>query len=235
MSITASVKAATDIFHDPEVALATSYDTLDFDSFRKEPTVLFINNSVADMKYYAVLTSILFTQFFGHIMRGVPPPNQWPIFFLLDECSSLSLAGIMPTAVSNVRKHSAGILQVYQSMHQLSSIYGPDDAKSIREACFASLFLPGQNPETSKEISSMLGVFEYQTESGATKQRHLLMPDEVRELDEALLIAGNHRAAKLKLQPYYNHPQLRRMANLPPYYPEGVLPFETPPLLKLPL
>lgn len=233
-SITATLKAATEIFHDPDVALATAYDTLDFEVFRKVPTVLFINNSIPDVKYYAVLTSILFTQFFGHVMRNIPPTAALPVFFLLDEASSLNLGGIMPAAVSNVRKHRCGILQVYQSLHQLASIYGHDNAKSIREACFATLYLPGQNIETAKEISAMLGVFEYETETGATRQRQLLMPHEVRELGEALLIAGNYRAAKIKLHPCYDSPQLRRLTSIKPFYPEDMLPFDEPPLIPLP-
>jgi type IV secretory pathway TraG/TraD family ATPase VirD4 len=233
-SITATVKAATEIFHDPEVALTTAYDTIDFEAFREEPTVLFINNSVSDLKYLASITSILFTQLLGHIMRRIPSHGELPIFLLLDESSSLNLAGIMPAAVSNIRKHRAGILQVYQSYHQLASIYGPDDAKSIKENCYASLYLPGQNLETAKEISSLLGVFEYETERGGTKHRQLLLPNEVRELSDALLIAGNHRAAKVTLHPYYNNPQLRRLASSAPYYPDGLLPFETPPLIPLP-
>ncbi len=232
-SITATCKAATEIFHDPEVALTTAYDSIAFEGFRKERTILFINNSISDVRYYAVLTSLLFTQFFGHVMRGIPSDDDLPIFFLLDEASSLNLSGILQTAVSNIRKHRAGILQVYQSMAQLG-MYGNDEAKSIREACFASLYLPGQNIETSREISSLLGTFEYETEKGGTKQRQLLMPDEVRTLDAGLLVAGNYRAARLKLHPYYQDPRMRRLTTLEPYYPSGILPFDTPPLIPLP-
>jgi type IV secretory pathway TraG/TraD family ATPase VirD4 len=232
-SIIATAAASIDIFRDPEVALATSFDTLDFDLFRKERTIFFINNSVSEMKYFAVLTSLMFTQYLGHIMRSISSPNELPIYLLLDECSSLSLQGILPIAVANVRKHRCGIMQVYQSLHQLG-MYGHEDSRAIRDAVYSTLLLPGQSVDVAKEISELGGQFQFEDESGATKQRRLITVDEARSLNEALLVAGNHKLAKVALRPFYSDPQLRRLASIKPYYPEGSLPFDTPPLIPLP-
>lgn len=63
MSIVATARTALSIFSDPQVAQITSKDTIDFESFRNEKTILYINNNVNDMKYYTVLSSIFFEQF----------------------------------------------------------------------------------------------------------------------------------------------------------------------------
>ncbi len=63
--VIASCKAALQIFSDDFVAQVTSLDTINFQSFRDKPTALFIQNSVADQKYYSPLSSLFFEQFFS--------------------------------------------------------------------------------------------------------------------------------------------------------------------------
>ncbi|HLG35755.1 MAG TPA: type IV secretory system conjugative DNA transfer family protein, partial [Bacteroidia bacterium] len=54
--VIATCKAALQIFSDDSVARVTSFDNLNMQEFRNKPTVLYIQNSVADQKYYSVLT-----------------------------------------------------------------------------------------------------------------------------------------------------------------------------------
>src|ERR1035437_2872660 len=52
--VIATCKAALQIFNDDYVAKVTSSDNIDFMEFRNKPTALYIQNSVADQKYYSV-------------------------------------------------------------------------------------------------------------------------------------------------------------------------------------
>ncbi|MBK7763316.1 MAG: type IV secretory system conjugative DNA transfer family protein [Bacteroidetes bacterium] len=59
--------------------------------FRHEKTALFVRSNVNQMKYFGPLSSIFFEQFFDSIMKEIPSKDALPIFFLLDESSSLFL------------------------------------------------------------------------------------------------------------------------------------------------
>ena len=109
------------------------------DEFRKKKVALYIQNSVADQKYYSVLTSIFFEQFFSYVMSRFPHKDEQDIFFLADEASSLRLPTLQ-LAVSNVRKHRAGIMLIIQDFNQLVNCYGKQEAEAIRANCFSKLF-----------------------------------------------------------------------------------------------
>ncbi|TAL59488.1 MAG: hypothetical protein EPN85_09270, partial [Bacteroidetes bacterium] len=119
----ATCKAALQTFSDEAIAKVTSTDTIDMLEFRNKPIALFIQNSVADQKYYATLTSIFTEQFFSHILSRFPSENEQDIFFLIDEASSLNLP-TLPLAVANVRKHRSGIMLIVQDFAQLIHNYG---------------------------------------------------------------------------------------------------------------
>ncbi|MBK5286583.1 MAG: type IV secretory system conjugative DNA transfer family protein, partial [Bacteroidia bacterium] len=111
--VIATCKAALQIFSDDSVARVTSFDNLNMQFFRTKPVALFIQNSVADQKYYSVLTSLFFEQFFSFILSRFPQNKEQDIFFLIDESSSLNLP-TLPLAVANVRKHRSGIMLLVQ-------------------------------------------------------------------------------------------------------------------------
>ncbi len=216
MSVVATSRTALALFADPNVAKVTSKDSIDFESFRKEKTVLFINNNVSDMKYYAVLSSIFFEQFFAATMQKLPTKNDLSIFFLLDEASSLFLS-ILPTAISNIRKYNAGILQIYQSQHQLFDLYGIPQGRNIIANSFAKVYMPGQPLETCRELELLLGKFQYVDDNNHEKTRSLLSLDEIRILKESIILCGNMPPIKSKLLPFYEQRELKRLASLPPY------------------
>lgn len=216
MSIVATARTSLALFADPNVAQVTSKDSIDFESFRKEKTVLFINNNVSDMKYYSVISSIFFEQFFAATMQQLPTKNDLPIFFLLDEASSLYLS-ILPTAISNIRKYNAGVLQIYQSQHQLFDLYGIPQGRNIVANSFAKVYMPGQPLETCRELELLLGKFQYVDDNNHEKTRSLLSLDEIRILKESIILCGNMPPIKSKLIPFYEQRELNRLATLPPY------------------
>ncbi len=216
MSFIATVRTALSIFADPQVARVTSSDTIDFESFRKEKTILYINNNVNDMKYYSVLSSIFFEQFFASVMSSLPKQNEKPILFLLDEASSLYL-NILPTAISNIRKYNSGILQIYQSQGQLFDLYGVSQGRNIIANCFSKVYMSGQPLETARELELILGKYEYIDNDNNRRTRQLLTMDEIRILKEAIILCGNLPPIKARMIPYYEQRELKKLTSLPPY------------------
>ena len=216
MSIVATVRTALSIFADPNVARVTSKDTIDFDSFRTSKAILYINNNVNDMKYYSVLSSIFFEQFFASVMSCLPKPEDRPIFFLLDESSSLYL-NILPTAISNIRKYNCGMLQVYQSQSQLFDLYGAPQGRNIVANSFSKVYMSGQPLETARELELILGKYEYLDDGNNRRTRQLLTMDEIRILKEAIILCGNMPSIKAKMIPFFEQRNLKKLAMLSPY------------------
>lgn len=231
--VIASCKAALQLFSDEAVAKVTSTDTIDMQEFRNRPTVLFIQNPVAESKYFSTLSSILFEQFFAFILSRFPKENEHDIFFLIDEASSLN----MPTlqlALSNIRKTRAGILLLYQSYDQCINQYGKHEAESIRSNCFAKLFFTAQSLDTSRELEQLMGKFEYKDKEGRKVTRELMTRDEIRtmKLSRALLVCGHHSPILARLKPYYQSRIFRLYSELKPPVLPDYLP-DTLPVLKL--
>jgi type IV secretion system protein VirD4 len=206
-SIVATARQAIEIFADPNIASVTKNDTINFESFRTQKTILYINNSVNSMRYYSTITSIFFDQFFASCMSTEIDNSDLPIFHLLDEASSLYL-GMLPIVISNIRKYHSGILLVYQSQHQLLEQYGVSNARNILANCFTKVYMPNQPIEVCRELESLLGKKEIIDSDGNKKVRPLLTMDEIRILDESIILIGNKPALKIKLIPYYKQKQL---------------------------
>ena len=232
--VIATSKAALQTFSDELVARVTSFDNINFQEFRDLPTILYIQNSVADQKYFSVLTSIFFEQFFAFVLGRFPKKEEQDIFLLIDEASSLNLP-TLPLAVANVRKHRAGIMLLIQDFSQLVHNYGRYDADAIKANCFAKMYFTGQSYETTKELEAALGKFEFEDDEGKRTIRPLMTNDEIRtmKVSTALLICGNNPPIMAKLRPYYKHRLYREHSELNPALMQSLLGKE--PLQVLPI
>lgn len=217
-SIIATAKSALTIFADESVARVTASDTIDFADFRKKPTVLYLQNSISDQKYYSALTSIFFEQLTSYILSRFPEEGEQDIFLLIDEFSSLRVP-VFPAAFANVRKHRAGIMAVVQDFNQVVGAYGKQDAEAIRSNCFSKVYFGGASLETTRELSEILGKSEYKDDEGKKQVRPLLTNDEIRMLKQnrALLICGHHAPILASVRPAYKSLRYRAyMAIKPP-------------------
>ncbi|MBP6977633.1 MAG: type IV secretory system conjugative DNA transfer family protein [Lentimicrobiaceae bacterium] len=236
--VIATCKAALQIFSDDYVAKVTSKDNLDFLEFRKKPTALYIQNSVADQKYYSVLTSLFFEQFFAFLLGRFPEKQEKDIFLLIDEASSLNLP-TLPLAVANVRKHRSGIMLLVQDFNQLIHHYGKYDADGIRSNCFAKMYFTGASLETTKELEQTLGRYQYEDDKKRTVIRPLMTNDEIRTMNvkRALLVCGHHPPILARLKPYYKNGKYLNFSKIPtPEIENKILNDEIPLLpLKVPV
>jgi type IV secretion system protein VirD4 len=234
-SIISTGRAALAIINDPDIQKVTAYDSIDFEAFRKEKTVLYILNKTADIKYYSTLSAIFFEQLFGFLMGKLPLETDRSVFFLLDEASSLYLPS-MQIALANLRKFRSGIMSIGQDFNQFIHLYGSYEAEAIRANSFAKVYFPGQPIETCQNLERVLGNFEYLDEKEHVRVRPLMTADEIRSMESntALIVAGSHRAVHTKMKPYYKN---WNYSSLPKYQlPErtNILPVIGLPLLPLP-
>lgn len=236
-NIISTCRSALMLFADEAIQHVTSFDTINFDSFRNEKTVLFIMNKTADLPYYAPLTSTFFLQFFSHIMSSpIPKGNEKNIFFLIDETSSLYLPTTLQIALANLRKYRCGLMLVIQDFNQLQHLYGNNEAEAIRANCFAKVYFPGQPIDTAKELESMLGKREFENVDGKKQSRVLLTADEIRTMDKdhTLLFCGAHRAIHAFIKPYYKRHLFKQYSKtIGDVIVENKAPFTTLPIIGL--
>lgn len=233
-SVISTCKASLSLFNDDAIAKVTSYDNIDFSDFRKRPTALFIQNSIADQKYYSTLTSLFFEQFFSYVLSRFPTPEEKNLFFLIDEASSLRLPtlGMM---VANCRKHLSGTMLLIQDYNQLVDLYGKNQADGIKANCFAKLYFTGQSLETCKELEQTLGKYEYKDKYEKKNVRSLMTSDEIRimKANRALLICGHYPPILAHLRPYYKQIKFRNYSLIPPPEINSLASIDSVPVLPL--
>jgi type IV secretion system protein VirD4 len=232
--VISTAKAALQIFSDESVAKVTFVDNINLQEFRTKQTALFIQNSVADQKYYSILTSLFFEQFFSFVLGRFPSENEKDIFLLIDEASSLNLP-TLPLAVANVRKHRAGVMLLVQDFSQIIHHYGKYDADAIKSNCFAKMYFTGQSLETTKELETTLGRFEYEDEYGKKVTRPLMTNDEIRTMQSkrALLVCGNYSPIIAHLKPFYKNSEYKKYSLYPVPNVTSSISFNTlPPLIN---
>lgn len=235
-SILSTCRASLALLNDPSVQTTTAYDSIDFESFKRDKVALFICNKTADMKYYSSLSAIYFEQFFGFIMSRLPQKgDKKSIFFILDEASSLYLPTLQ-IALANLRKFNSGILAIAQDFNQFIHLYGTYEAEALKSNCYSKVYLPGAPLNTAQELEKQLGVFEYEDDKGVRRTRPLMTADEIRVMkpNSSLIIAGPNRAIFNKMYPYFKNPKYRRVLKLRPPERQSNTPFEELPLIPLP-
>lgn len=232
--VVSTCKSALQIFNDESIARVTSTDNISFEGFRNKPTVLFVQNSVADQRYYSTLTSIFFEQLFSYTLSRFPKEGEQNLYYLIDECSSLHLP-TLPLAMANIRKHRGGIMLLIQTYSQVEFQYGKQNAEAIRSNCFAKMYFTGQSLETAKELEQILGKFEYKDKDDKKQIRSLMTSDEIRTMpiDRAILICGHHAPIKAKLNPYYKSYKYKKYSLIPPPESVSANDIDTIPVLPL--
>lgn len=225
-SIIASAKSALSIFNDTAVARVTSVNTIDFADFRKRPTALFIQNSVADQKYFSRISAIFFESLIAYLLSRFPKDDEFDVHIILDEFAALGCIPVIPAAFANIRKHRAAIMAVVQSTSQIEGAYGKQDAEAIKSNAFAKVFFGGGTWESTSELEKVLGRYEYKTDGDRKEIRPLLTSDEIRMLkpNSALIIAGSHPPILAKMHPAYKSWLYASRMKLQPPIPKGDVP-----------
>lgn len=231
-SIVASAKASLQIFEDEEIAKVTSCDTIDFESLRKEPTIVFLHNSISDMKYINILNGIFFEQLYGHILQKLPEKNDLDLFIILEEASSLYIP-ILPVAIANTRKHRVGNLICVQSPKQLTTFY-KDEADNIVSNCVTKIFLPGQTSiDVMRDLETYGGKSIHTDDKGIERIRPLITVDEIRMLDvnKSLILSSNNPLILGRTSPCYNSWKYKPLIDISSIPLQGDIPDGPVPLI----
>ena len=229
-SIIVSTRVALNLFCDKEVCKTTATNTIDFELLRKEPVALYVCNPLQDLIYFKPLSALFFQSLFNFVLSRIPAKNERSIFFIIDEAATMKFPSFM-TTISNIRKYSSGILLCMQVEMALIAQYGQAEAHMIKTNCGTQIYLKGQPLSTCKELSTILGKYTYvdTDKNNQERVRDLMLPDEIRMCDDAIILISNKAPLKCKMVPYYENIWVNHFFQKPPYQlPDKVVNDPTP-------
>ena len=226
-SILISVGVRLAAFNLPQIANLTCHDELDLSSMGEKKVALFccIPDADTSLNY---LVGMIYTQLFQTLYyvadRKYGGRLPIPVNCIMDEWPNVALPDDFEKILSTCRSRSIFCSIIVQNMSQIKALF-KDSWESLVGNCDELLYLGGNEKETHKYISELLGKETIDTNTyGQTKGRsgsystnfqqsgrELLMPDEVRMLDNqyALLFVRGERAMKDKKYDLMKHPNIR--------------------------
>lgn len=226
-SILISVSVRLAAFNLPQIAKLTNTDELDLSSMGERKVALFccIPDADTSLNY---LVGMIYSQLFqtlyymaDRVHGGALPV---PVNCIMDEFPNVSLPNEFEKILATCRSRSIYCSIIIQNMSQLKALF-KDSWESLVGNCDEFLYLGGNEKETHKYVSELLGKETIDTNTyGQTKGksgsystnfqqsgRELLQPDEVRMLDNqnALLFIRGERPILDAKYDLMKHPNIR--------------------------
>ena len=226
-SILISVGVRLAAFNLKQIAGLTCTDELDLASIGERKVALFccIPDADTSLNY---LVGMIYSQLFQTLyyvadrQHGGKLPV--PVHCIMDEFPNVALPDDFDKILATMRSRSISCSIIIQNMAQLKALF-KDSWESLVGNCDELLYLGGNEKETHKYISELLGKETIDTNTyGQTKGRsgsystnyqqsgrELLMPDEVRMLDNrcALLFVRGERAMRDMKYDLMKHPDVK--------------------------
>ena len=226
-SILISVGVRLAAFNLPQIAKLTNTDELDLSNMGERKVALFccIPDADTSLNY---LVGMIYSQLFqtlyymaDRVHGGALPV---PVNCIMDEFPNVSLPNEFEKILATCRSRSIYCSIIIQNMSQLKALF-KDSWESLVGNCDEFLYLGGNEKETHKYVSELLGKETIDTNTyGQTKGksgsystnfqqsgRELLQPDEVRMLgnQNALLFIRGERPILDAKYDLMKHPNIR--------------------------
>ena len=226
-SLRISVGVRLAAFNLPQIAKLTNTDELDLSNMGERKVALFccIPDADTSLNY---LVGMIYSQLFqtlyymaDRVHGGALPV---PVNCIMDEFPNVSLPNEFEKILATCRSRSIYCSIIIQNMSQLKALF-KDSWESLVGNCDEFLYLGGNEKETHKYVSELLGKETIDTNTyGQTKGksgsystnfqqsgRELLQPDEVRMLDNqnALLFIRGERPILDAKYDLMKHPNIR--------------------------
>ncbi len=211
-SILSSARAALDLWSDPEVVRISSSDNMSIESLRKEKTIIYMIVPSNKIKYFSIILNLFYSACFEHCIKNT---EGLPVFFFLDEFGNLDKIDNFESIATTLREYKCSINMILQSLSQLESVYGRNEAKTIFSGGVNHrLFFSGMDLETCEYLEKVLGtVTKYDTPRGGVRDKAqtvaspLLSSDKIRMLEKSkgVLISGGKLPIIMKMPFYFRY------------------------------
>jgi type IV secretion system protein VirD4 len=200
-------------FANPLIDAATSVSDFDLARVRDDKMTIYLGiqpNRLADA---SLLLNVFFSQLIHANTKELPSKerHQRQCLLILDEFPALGKIGILASANAFIAGYGLRLLTVIQSIAQLESVYGRNDARTLlTNHAMQVLFTPREQQDAAA-YSEMLGYYTVKStskgrsinrglgsggsnsENVSDQRRALLLPQELKELpdEEQIIVLEN--------------------------------------------
>ncbi len=225
----ASAITALSPFDTSDVKILTAQNTINFENLRKRKSALFLKIPPGNSSSYSVLT-LFYSQLFTYCLKTPIEKTDYPLMILGDEFGNLSRIGndnFYSQVLTLIRSQKVGISMIIQSISQIITTYGSQQAKTILSGAATVIAYPGiRGADNINFIQGLLGkstysYFDDSTEKEQIVARSLMTVSEIREMKTGVVIPSSAKPNKIKLHPIYKNKRLLRKAKI--YSKDGKL------------
>lgn len=218
----ASALACLSPFDTQEIKSLTATDTIDFTSFRKQKTALFLKLPVGRSSQYSPVLSLFYSQFLHHLLNEPVADGDLPIYFILEEFQNLRRIPEFESIVALIRSKRVSLSLVVQNISQLDQVYGKDTTETILANTASLIVYPGvREKRTLDLVQQLLGtttkeVFTPGAYGMQITSRPLMTADEIRTMPahRGLFIFGNMYGQKIRPLPLFKNKALMETCNI---------------------
>lgn len=231
-SILGSFNAPLTIWANPIVDAATSGNDFWLTDLRKKRMTIYLGVTPDKLSQASLIMNLFFSQIINLNTKELPENNpelKYHALLLKDEFTAMGKVEIYQKAVSYMAGYNLRLLPIFQSISQLVSVYGENEARTLmtNHAC-QILFAPREQKDAN-EYSEMLGYMTEKStstssnskgvlgvslsgnsrgESVSDQRRALLLPQELKELGTEKLIVSLENTKPILAEKvfYYNEP-----------------------------
>jgi len=229
-------------WRNPIVDAATSESDFDLRQVRRgEKMTIYIGVKPRYLNDARVILNVMFSQLVALNTDFEPkddPTITHPCLLLMDEFTAVGKIQPIISAVSFIASFNLRLLPIIQSISQLESVYGKEDARTFTTNHAMQVLYPPKDDKDAKEYSEMLGYYTYKSASSSRsksilnpressenlsdQRRALLLPQEIKELgtDREVITLENTKPILCHKVRYYADADFKDRIMPPPEVPK---------------
>ncbi|MEN8237544.1 MAG: type IV conjugative transfer system coupling protein TraD [Pseudomonadota bacterium] len=163
-------------------------------------------------------------------LMSLPPSSDRRVWFILDELPALHKLPSLEMALAEIRKYGGCVMAGFQSMAQLTSVYGASTAEALLNLFNTQVFFRNVDPRTTEWIAKVLGEQEIRqvqenlsygadtvrdgvSLSQQDRKKLIVLPTEIaalKNLECYLKLPEGYPVAKVKIR--YKGPRIKLLA-----------------------
>jgi type IV secretion system protein VirD4 len=195
-SVIGSMQEPLQQFLSPILSAATNASDFNVATLRKEPTTIYVVIPPEKLGESSKLLNIFFSTVVGQNLRVTPQEDKTikcQLLLLLDEFTAMGRVDVLSKRISLTAGYWVRDLSIIQSLSQLDSTYGADEARTYITNHAASIVFTPREQRDAEEYSKQLGDTTVQRRNRSVGQggvsyshteerRPLMLPQELKAL-----------------------------------------------------
>lgn len=183
-----------------------SYSDIDLETIGERPTAVFIVVQDEKKTYHSLVTILIKQIYETLIDTAQKHGGKLPVRtnFLLDEFANMPPLKDVTTMITAARSRKIRFTMIIQNFAQLDSVYGKEDAETIRGNCGNIIYLITTELKALEEISKMCGEVKSKQEDKTASTPLVTVSDLQRMKQyEVIILRMRKQPFKTKITPNY--------------------------------